>query len=127
MSCAYHINNNEGLVTIYGNDRVAAAEIVNTLKALFGDPNFDPNLPQLVDLRGLNHFETELDQHQTQNFLHDHYRARISSSVAVVVDDQLEPDLISALYLWSCNLEKTEIFDQYNQALKWLMRREFAE
>ena len=127
MSCAYHINNNEGLVTIYGNNNVAAAEIVTTLKELFGDPDFDPSLPQLVDLRGLNRFDTELDEQQTQNFLHDHYRARISSSVAVVVDDKLEPELISSLYLWSCNLDKTEIFDQYNQALKWLMRKEFAD
>ncbi|MEM7294076.1 MAG: hypothetical protein AAF420_11885, partial [Pseudomonadota bacterium] len=61
-----------------------------------------------------------------RNFVIDRYRPALHASLAVVVDDSLSTAALADLYLLVCNLPDTELFDQYDQALKWLMRKEFA-
>ena len=40
--------------------------------------------------------------------------------------DHLDQMSVASLYHLSCNMPKTELFDQYEQALKWLMKNEFV-
>ena len=42
------------------------------------------------------------------------------------VDGSLDQRSLASLYHLSCSRDKTEVFDHYEQALKWLMRAEFV-
>jgi hypothetical protein len=50
----------------------------------------------------------------------------VQASIAVIIDDSLDADTLAGLYHLSCATSITELFDHYDQAIKWLMRREFA-
>jgi hypothetical protein len=132
MPCGYHINLEDGLVTISAEAELDLAQLHTLGQQVLADPAFDPYLPQLVDLRGLNilHEQDSLHGQQTaeasRNFALSSYRPRVQSSVAVIIDESLDADSIASLFHLSCSMDKTELFDHYDQAIKWLMRREFA-
>ncbi len=126
MPCGYHINHEEGLVTITGSTDVEISEACKLGSQLLDDPSFDADLPQLVDLRGLTLSRNQQTSARFRKFVLETYRPRVSSSIAIVIDDSLDQLSLAGLYHMSCSMDKTELFDQYDQALKWLMRREFA-
>ena len=127
MALGYHINSEEGLVTINGSENVRFDEAKQVGEALLNDPHFDAQLPQLVDLRGLIYEPDSIqDPKSFRHFAVDIYRQRVSSSIAIVVNESLDSLALAGLYHMSCSMTKTELFDQYDQALKWLMRKEFA-
>ncbi len=126
MNCGYHINQDDGLVTITGNKNVEIAEAFDLGEALLQDPSFDEQLPHLVDLRGLRLTPNPHSAAAFRTFVLETYRPQVKSSIAIVVDDSLDRLSLAGLYHMSCSMDKTEVFDQYDQALKWLMRREFA-
>ena len=126
MPCGYHMNPDDGLITVSGNDARTFKELLAVGEALLADPNFDPRLPHLVDLRGMQVKRHHQSSASLRHFAVTSYRPQVRSSVAVVVDDSLASDLIAAIYHLVCTLEQTELFDRYDHAIKWLMRREFA-
>jgi len=126
MPCGYHVSLEDGLVTVTGADQLDPQQLVALGKQILADPSFHPKLPHLVDLRGLlMTLDPESDQSMKTFFLKS-YRSQVRSSIAIVVDDSLDTSIMASLFHVTCAMEKTELFDQYDQALKWLMRREFA-
>jgi hypothetical protein len=126
MPCGYHMNLEDGLITVDGTDASTFSDLLSVGRELLADPQFDPNLPQLVDLRGMRIHRDVQSSASLRQFTIKAYRPQVLSSVAVVVDDHLTNDLLAAIYHLVCALEQTELFDHYDQAIKWLMRREFA-
>ena len=126
MPCGYHLNLDEGIVTITASEDVPLADVKCVGRQMLADPQFDADLPHLVDLRGLQIAPSAKDSACFRNFILKEYRPNFSSSVAVVIDHTLDQQSLAGLYHLTCAMAKTELFDQYTQALKWLMRREFA-
>jgi len=125
MPLDYHISPNEGLITINGEGHVRADDLARLGHSLLGDQNYDPHLPQLVDFRGLRPAEEDrLDE--LRAFVLGPYRDRVAASVAVVIDDHLEHRHGAEIFLLTCAVHQAELFSDYDQALKWLMRRAFA-
>lgn len=126
MPCGYHMNLEDGLVTISGADELTMAAFVDLGEQVLSDPSFDPYVPQLVDLRGLQVAADQVGGKQLRDFVLAVYRPRVQSSIAVVIDGSLHERAVAGLYHLCCAMDATELFDQYDQALKWLMRREFV-
>ena len=126
MSCGYHINLEDGLTTISANAADAEDKLLALGQQIIADPEFDPKLPQLVDLRGLQMSAERTSTNALRDFTLTTYRPSVQASIAIVVNESLDEKSLAGLYHLSCAMDKTELFDHYDQALKWLMRREFA-
>jgi hypothetical protein len=48
------------------------------------------------------------------------------ASTAVVVDSEMNRELCAAIYWLNCAIGGSEMFEDYELALKWLIKREFA-
>ena len=126
MPLDYHISSDEGLITISGEGQVSLAAIAELGQSLLGDQSYDPRLPQLLDFRGLRPLaEDRLED--LQAFVLGPYRDAVSGSVAVVIDDHLEDLHAADVFLLTCAIHQAELFTDYDQALKWIMRRAFAK
>lgn len=131
MPLGYHIDGDAGLITVRGDGDVAVADIVRLGETLLQDERYDAGLPQLLDFRGLRPAgpvpatdEGEFDG--LFEFVNGHYRKRVDASVAVVIDDHLEQRHCADIFLITCAISEAELFADYDQALKWLMREAFA-
>lgn len=125
MPLNYHISTDEGLITVHGEGEIPLPEIVRLGQTLLEDESYDPDLPQLLDFRGLRPLvEGRLDH--LQAFLHGPYRERVAANVAVVIDEHLEDQHCADIFQLTCALHDAELFADYDQALKWLMRQAFA-
>ena len=127
MPCGYHINADEGLITISGTEDVPLQEAIALGEELLDDRAFESSLPHLVDLRGLVLTRTSAESEDFRDFVLDYYRPIVAASVAVLVDDSLDRGSLAALYHLTCRMDRTELFDDFEQALKWLVKREFVE
>ena len=126
MSANYHIDENAGLIAVRIEGQVNLVDMLEQCKGLLADPQFDPQLPQLIDLRGM---QLELEGSAARpfsSFFTRLYGPSIDASIAIVVDPNLNDELCARIDRLSCALDHTEVFDCYSQALKWLMKREFA-
>ncbi len=126
MPCDYHINVDEELVTITSTQDVELAYAMQFGRSVLDDAKFKSTLPQLIDLRGLVIHGSGEQLSQFQNFVLHEYGRAVESSVAIVVDDSLGRYELAALYRLITQTPKAEMFDNYELALKWLMRTEFA-
>jgi hypothetical protein len=128
MPLGYHINPDEGLITVQGAGDVSVPEITRLGESLLSDDGFDPELPQLLDFRGLRPVEDADGAAVTylQTFIQERYRGQVRADVAVVIDDHLESRHCADIYLLTCAIHDAELFADYDQALRWLMRRAFA-
>lgn len=125
-SSGYYINQDDGLITIHGTADATFQDAIEVGRKLLGDEQFDPTLPHLVDFRGLDFALQTQDAAEFASFALNHYRPQVAASVAIVVDDSLGRKEIAALYHLVCAMDRTELFDDYELALKWIMRLEFA-
>lgn len=128
MPLGYHINPDEGLITVQGAGDVSILDITRLGESLLEDDGFDPALPQLLDFRGLRPSEDADGAAVTylQAFIRERYRGRVQADVAVVIDEHLESRHCADIYLLTCAIHAAELFADYDQALRWLMRRAFA-
>jgi len=121
----YHISPDQGLITISGDGDVSLGALTELGQSLLGDEEYDPRLPQLLDFRGLRPLpEGTLDE--LRAFVLGPYRDAVTGNVAVVIDDHLENHHAADIFLLTCAIHQAELFSDYDQALKWLMRRAFA-
>ena len=125
MPCAYHINLDEGLVTISGSEDLPLAETIALGREMLADADYDPALPHLIDLRGLNISRSSEDSVAFRDFVLQEYAVSVTGAVAVLVNDSLDDKSIADLFHLSTQLHHIEMFDTYELALKWLMRKEF--
>ena len=102
MPCGYHMNLDDGLITVSGTDASTFNELLCVGQDLLADPQFDPNLPHLVDLRGMQVQRDVQSSAALRHFTVKSYRPQVQSSVAVVVDDHLTNDLLAAMLKKIC-------------------------
>ena len=127
MPAGYHINENDGLINVEVAGPVSLVDIYEGAREILADPRYDAALPQLIDLRGM---EIELHEGSVApftRFMVAKYAPRTRACVAVVIDPELDADICARVYWISCALGNSEVFDNYELALKWLVKQEFVE
>lgn len=125
MPLGYHISADQGLITVQGQGEVTLSELTRLGQSLLSDEDYDATLAQLLDFRGLRPvIEGHLDD--LQAFVRGPYRDGVTASVAVVIDEHLEGCHGADIFLLTCAIAGAELFSNYDQALKWLMRQAFA-
>lgn len=125
VALEYHINNEEGLINLRGESRISMAEIFGCGERLLEDVAFDAQLPQLIDLREAT-LETEcLPPGPTSVIVHK-FNDTVRANVAVVIEGGMSHLQLAHLYRLTCMIDQAELFDDYDQALRWLIRTEFA-
>ena len=125
MSPGFHIADDEGLITIQVRSGIDIAQLHELASSLLASHDYDANLPLLVDLRGMR---VELARDAVEpfsRFIVSRFGGR-EGSIAVVIDGDMSGQLAAAVYWLACAIGHTEVFDDYDHALKWLIRREFA-
>lgn len=126
MPATHHINPDEGLITVKITGQVDLVEVFEAARDLHDDPAYDPALPLLADLRGMRvALHTEALK-PFNRFIISHFGKPRSASIAVVVDEEMDKELCAAVYWLNCAVNGSEMFEDYDLALKWLIRREFA-
>jgi hypothetical protein len=123
----YHINESDGLITIEINGQISLGDIRNITERLLADPGYTANLPQLIDLRGMDVTLRRGAAALFSRFMLDKFAPRTDACIAIVIDPELESDICARVYWLSCALGNSEVFDNYALSLKWLMRQEFAQ
>lgn len=126
MPAAYHISEDQELITIHVDDIVDIDDLQSTAGDLLQEPDYDPALPLLVDLRGMQLTPNRSKQESFGEFMISHFGPERSASIAVVIDQGLEAKLCAAIYWLCCAVHRTELFDDYELALKWLFKRELG-
>lgn len=122
MSAAYHINTEDEFISFNFDDEVNLVDLYELLRDLLEDPEFQPAWPQLMDLRNI---ELDLKPGALKPFvryLSTTYSPRVEAAVAVVLDSEMSAELYAGVYRLACSLPGTEVFDDYGQAIKWLLQ-----
>lgn len=125
LALEYHINSEEGLINLRGDAQISIADIYSCGERLLSDAAFDANLPQLIDLRQAR-IETDCLQPGPSSIFVHRFNETVQANVAVVIEGGLTHLEIAELFRLTCMLEQAELFDNYDQALRWLIRTEFA-
>jgi len=126
MAIEYHINARDDLITVTVTGAVTASDACSGLGDMLNDAQFNPELPQLVDLRKAELEGSQADLQGFENFLLTDYRSRLSAGVAIVVNPQWTEDICAQAFWMCCALYRAELFDNWNQACKWLIKNEFT-
>ena len=126
MASEFHIKPDEGLITVQIQGAVDLVEIFETARDLHDHAEYDPALPLLVDLRGMRLALEQAALKPFNRYIIGHFGKSRSASIAVVVDHEMDNDLCAAVYWLNCAVSGSEMFEDYDLALKWLIRREFA-
>lgn len=130
MPCGFHINQDDELIHITASQTVNPDDAQSTFDAVLAHPDFKANMPQLIDLRGIEVTFSDSEEatvrayHSLKRFLIRDYRSKSTAHACVVVDDGLDQEAIAAIFYVTCQLPRTELFDSYEQALRWLIRHE---
>ena len=125
MALEYQIDAADGLIHVQGTAEIGLTDIFACGERLLADVAFDPHLPQLIDLREANIDPSCLQPGPASIFAH-RFNSVVRASVAVVVAQGLARDEVAELYRVICMLDHAELFDEYEQALRWLIRTEFS-
>jgi hypothetical protein len=126
MPPGFHIAEEEGLISIQVSHAVDVPALHNLVSGLLESDGYDPALPLLVDLRGMR-LELAKDAMGPFNqFIVSRFKGR-EGSIAVIIDGDMSQKLAAAIFWLACAVGHTEVFDDYEHALKWLIRREFAD
>jgi len=125
MAPEFHIATDEGLISVQAGMEIDLVELYELAKGVLASADYDAELPLLVDLRGLR---VELIREAVEpfsKFIIQNFSGR-GGSIAVVIDGEMSRKLSAGVYWLACAVAGTEVFDDYDHALKWLIRREFA-
>lgn len=122
MTAAYHINTDDEFISFNLVDEVNLIDLYELLQELLADPGFQPSWPQLMDLRNI---DLDLKPGALKPFvkyLATTYSPQVDAAVAVVLDSEMSADFYAGVYRLACSLPGTEVFDDYGQAIKWLLQ-----
>ena len=123
MSLEYHIDANESLITVSVEDGLRPGDMELLAAQLLEDPLFDADMAQLLDLRQA---KIELpDDHAKllARYLLKKYNPAIDGNIAVVIDPDLTPADTAMVFRITCALERAELFEDFDMAVKWLARK----
>jgi len=126
MPAAYHISEDEALITIKAEGDVDLVELFELATSLQADPAYSPDTPLLVDLREMRVTLQAAVVKPFNRFILTHFGPSREASIAVVVDSGMNSELCAAIYWLNCAMGGSEMFEDYDHALKWLIKREFA-
>jgi len=126
VAIEYHINERDELITLTASGEISCADACGCIDKMLNDPAFDANLPQLIDLRNAVPVGSSADVTQFQTFVLGEYQPRLGSTVAIVVNQDWHEEVCAKAFWLSCALGLAELFDDWNQACKWLVTREFS-
>ena len=90
------------------------------------DSAFDAALPQLIDLRQAQPGGTAEDLRHFETVLLGEYQPKLQALVAIVVNNEWDEAACAKAFWFSCALGTAELFDGWNQACKWLIKKEFS-
>jgi hypothetical protein len=123
VTASYHINREDEFVSLRLTGNVDLVEIYELCQQFLDDPAFSDSWPHLVDLRG---FEPELKpgaMRPFSQFLLTRYRPRFAAApMAILMDGDRDPEFVAGLYRFTCGLGHAELFDDYAQAMSWLLK-----
>ena len=125
MSSEYHIATDDGLITVQVRNRITLADLHELAEAILNASEYDPGLPLLADLRDMR---LDLGAETTEpfcRFIIEKFNGR-AGTIAVVIDGEMSSELSAGIYWLACAVDGTEVFDDYDHALRWLIRKEFA-
>lgn len=122
MPAQYHINHEDEFVAIQLEGDVDLVDVYELCQSLLSDPKFNPQLPQLADVRNVNLKMTPGAIRPFLNYVTAKYRPRVAGRIAVVLDGSMDDDFCAGVFRFVCNLQETEVFDDYALAIKWLLR-----
>ena len=125
MAPGFHIATDDGLISVQVGDQIDLVDLYELAKDVLDDDAYDPALPLLADLRGMR---LTLEQNALKpfsRFVLGRFKGR-RGSMAVVIDGDMSRQLSAAVYWLACAVGGTEVFDDYDHAMKWLMRKEFV-
>ena len=125
MSAGFHIAKDEGLISIQVPGEIDLVDLYELVQAVVNEADYDPALPLLLDLRGMRLEIVRAAAEPFSRFIIQNFKGRLGS-MAVVIDTEMSRKLSAAVYWLACAVGGTEVFDGYDHALKWLIRREFA-
>jgi hypothetical protein len=123
VSLEYHIDADESLITVKVKDGLRPGDMELMAAQLFDDPMFVPDMAQLLDFR---HANIELpDDHAKllTRYLLKKYNPAIDGNIAVVVDPDLTPNDTALMFRIACSLERAELFEDFEMAVKWLAHK----
>lgn len=125
MPPGFHIATDDGLISVQVRDEIDLVDLYELAKDVLDDDAYDPALPLVVDLRGMR-LTLERDALMPfSRFIMGSFKGR-GGSMAVVIDGDMSRKLSAAVYWLACGVGGTEVFDDYDHAMKWLMRKEFV-
>ena len=125
MPAQYHINAADELLTLRLSGRVNCAQVERCVQAMLADELFQPDMPQLIDLREAKPIGREDESVQFENFIANFYRHKVTATIAIVSNQAWDHDICAWVYWLSCALGNAELFDDWTQACRWLVRNEF--
>lgn len=121
----YHINERDELITLTATGVVTSADAKGCIGSLLADKQFDPQLPQLIDLRTAEPSGTIEELAEFESLIRKTYKPQLAAHVAIVVNPDWVETVCAKAFLFSCALDQAELFDGWNQACKWLINKEF--
>lgn len=126
MTLRFHSNQEEGLTTINGDGPVTWDCLHEVLQELLDSGEEHATLPHVIDLRAADIDFSDTTMDIFGEFFAVRFGAEVTGSIAIVIKDGLDPDICAMFYKVASSVDHTELFDDYNHAMRWLMRREFA-
>jgi hypothetical protein len=118
----YHINHEDEFVALRFEGDVDLADVYELCQSLLADPEFDPKLPQLADVRNVQLKLLPGAMRPFLRYVTTKYRALVEAPIAIVLDGSMDDDFCAGVFRFACKLSETEVFDDYALAIKWLLR-----
>jgi hypothetical protein len=123
MGLAYHIDLDEHLVTVSAHESLQPGDMESLADTLIADPLFAADMAQLLDLR-----QAAINIHDEHarllaGYLLKNYNPAIRGNIAVVIDPNLTPADTARMFRVTCALERAELFEDFDMAVKWLVRK----
>ena len=122
MAAEYHINSEDEFVTIQLEGAGDLDKVWALCQTLLEDPNYNPEWPQLVDVRGIQLALKSGDMRSFARYVLTEYRPRVTAPIAVVLDGSMDDVACADVFRFVCSMPNTEVFDDYALAIKWLIR-----
>jgi hypothetical protein len=122
----YHINHEDEFIAFNFAGEIDLVDVYELCQSLLADPQFDPKLPQLADVREVRLKLTPGAMKPFLRYVTTRYRPKVEASIAIVLDGAMEDEFCAGVFRFACNLRDTEVFDDYALAIKWLLGNAWA-
>ncbi|MBV1904712.1 MAG: hypothetical protein KUG75_01435 [Pseudomonadales bacterium] len=123
MPANIHINDDSSFTSLHIDGTVNSQALLDLMENTLQDSQFKNDWPQLVDLRQASIDCTKDELQDLLQQAYKRYRPYIEAPMAIAIQASTEPDILATAYRFVCNMPDTEIFDDYAQALTWLIAK----